>query len=156
MAHWPRPPDDPRRAAVLKWLFFVSNTLHPALRMSFYPGAYVGADPKAQPVLRSHMQGEIAGHLDKLDMAAGDDADLFRGDMPTVIGLYLGPLLRWMALYPEGETEWFDLHGWPRLQALAGALERRPATQAASAAEGLGPAPFTDPAPADPPEGSAT
>ena len=149
-------PDHPGRAAALKWLFFISNTLHPALRMTFYPGAYTGGDPGAHGGLRAHMQAEIAGHLDKLDIAAGDHPDLFDGAKPTVIGLYLGPLLRWMALYPRGETAWFDLEGWPRLAALARALERRASAQAAMTAEGLGPAPFTAPRPADPPEGSAT
>ena len=149
-------PDHADRAAALKWLFFLSNTLHPALRMTFHPEAYAGDDPQAQAALRTRMQACIAGHLDLLDTAAGDHPGLFSGDNPTVIGLYLGPLLRWMALYPPGQTAWFALHDRPRLAALVTALERRPSVAAAIVAEGLGPAPFTEPRPPDPPHGSAT
>lgn len=148
--------DAPGRGAALKWLFFVSNTLHPALRMTFYPDAHTDGDADEQARLRAHAQGRIKDYLDKLDVAAGDHPDLFNGDRPGVIALYLGPLLRWMALYPEGQTAWFDLHDWPRLRALALGLERRASTAAAMQAEGLGPQPFSDPQPADPPEGSAT
>jgi len=101
------------------------------------------------------MQGEAARHLDVLDRAAGDDPVLFSGANPTVLGLYLGPALRWAALYPVGATDWFDLARWPALAALARNLEMRDSTRAAIAAEGLGARPFTAPVPPDPPEGSA-
>ena len=72
-----------------------------------------------------------------------------------MIGLYLGPALRWLALYPTGGTDWFDLGRWPVLQAMAQALETRASVQAAARAEGLGPTPFSAPMPANPPEGAA-
>jgi len=148
-------PDDPARGTLLKWLFFLSNTLHPAMRMIFYPDQYAGADVDAQARLRTHMQTEAARHLDTLEAAATAHPDLFSGASPTVIGLYLGPALRWLALYPAGETGWFDLGRWPVLQAMAQALETRASAVAAARAEGLGPAPFSAPMPADPPEGAA-
>jgi glutathione S-transferase len=148
-------PGDPARAAALKWLFFLSNTLHPALRMIFYPDQYAGADARAQALLRAHMQGEAARHLDVLEQAADAYPDLFSGTDPTVLGLYLGPALRWAALYPAGDTAWVDLARWPRLTALAGDLEIRASTRAAIAAEGLGDRPFTAPQHPDPPEGAA-
>src|SRR6056297_740855 len=130
-------PDDPARGTLLKWLFFLSNTLHPAMRMIFYPDQYAGAD------------------IDTQEAAVTAHPDLFSGASPTVIGLYLGPALRWLALYPAGETGWFDLGRWPVLQAMAQALETRASAVAAARAEGLGPAPFSAPMPADPPEGAA-
>ncbi len=148
-------PGDPERAVVLKWLFFLSNTLHPALRMIFYPDQYAGADRAMQAALRAHMQGEAVRHLDMLDRAADAHPALFSGAAPGVIGLYLGPALRWAALYPAGDTEWFDLSRWPRLGALARDLEARDSTRAAIAAEGLGDQPFTAPEHPDPPEGAA-
>lgn len=150
------PPDDPGRAGALKWLFFISNTLHPALRMSFYPERYIGSDRAAQARMRVHMQGEIMRHLDTLEQAAGDTPPLFDGAAPTVIAFYLGPVLRWIALYPPRETDWFDLAQWPRLRAMALALEDRASTGAAIQAEGLGPTPFSAPHMPNPPEGSAT
>lgn len=149
------PPGEPARGAALKWLFFLSNTLHPALRMLFYPDRYAGGGRANQAALRRHMQGEAARHLDVLDRAAGADPGLFSGTDPTVIGLYLGPALRWVALYPAGETGWFDLSRWPRLGLLARQLEMRASTRAVVAAEGLGPSPFTAPRLPDPPEGVA-
>jgi len=147
-------PDDPARAAALKWLFYLSNTLHPALRMIFYPDQYAGEDPDLQAALRGHMQGCAARHLDVLERAAGDDPVLFSGITPTVLGLYLAPAMRWAALYPAGGTGWFHLARWPRLAALAHDLEARESTRAAIAAEGLGARPFTAPMPPDPPEGA--
>lgn len=149
-------PKDPSRAGALKWLFFVSNTLHPALGMRFHPERYIGSEVAAQTRMRIHMRGEITRHLDTLEQAAGDMPALFDGAAPTVIALYLGPVLRWTALYPPGETEWFDLAQWPRLRAMARGLERRASTRAAIQAEGLGPTPFTAPQMPNPPEGSAT
>lgn len=143
------------RAAALRWLFYLSNTLHPALRMIFYPDQYAGGEAALQAALRAHMQGEAARHFDILDRAAAADPVLFSGTRPTVLGLYLGPALRWAALYPAGGTGWFDLARWPRLATLAADLEARDSTRAAIAAEGLGERPFTAPQPPDPPEGSA-
>jgi len=148
-------PEDPARGALLKWLFLLSNTLHPAMRMIFYPDQYAGTDPDVQARLRTHMQSEAARHLDTLETAARTDPDLFSAAHPTVIGLYLGPALRWLALYPAGDTGWFDLGRWPALQSLARTLETRDSAQAAARAEGLGPAPFSAPIPPDPPEGAA-
>ena len=147
--------DAPERGAMLKWLFFLSNTLHPALRMTFYPERYTGPGPAECARLRSHMQGEIARLLDMLESAATTSPSLFSGAAPTILGLYLGPMLRWMALYPQRATDWFSLGRWPHLQAMATALETRPSVAAAIRAEGLGPTPLTAPQPADPPEGSA-
>ncbi|MCX8224579.1 MAG: glutathione S-transferase, partial [Sulfitobacter sp.] len=50
----------PKRADFLKWLFFISNTVHPALRMTFYPEKYAGADARHQAALRSTMQAALS------------------------------------------------------------------------------------------------
>ncbi|WP_101065969.1 glutathione S-transferase family protein [Roseovarius salinarum] len=149
-------PDSADRAGFLKWLFFTANTLHPALRLTFYPGQYVGEDAGAQTRLRAHMQGEIGHHLDKLEAVAGQAPGWFAAPAPTGLDIYVAPLLRWLALFPVGESGWFDLGRWPRLHAMAEALEARDSVAAAVAAEGLGPQPFTAPRHADPPEGTAT
>ena len=44
-------PNDPPRAAFLKWLFWVSDTLHADLRMLFHPENYTGPDAAAQAAL---------------------------------------------------------------------------------------------------------
>lgn len=155
------PPRDAARGAFLKWLFFASNTLHAQLRMIFYPAYYVGDDPAAQSQLRRTLTHRSMYHMtlpDSLDLLdarqdARSDAD---AQMPDVLDYYIACLLRWCALYPVGGTDWFNLSEYPRLATLAEALEKRPAAKAAQAAEGLGATPFSNPTPANPPEGSAT
>jgi glutathione S-transferase len=65
-------------------------------------------------------------------------------------------MLRWLALYPAGDTGWFVLARWPGLRDIARAMETRPSALAAAMAEGLGPLPFSRPVLPTPPEGSAT
>lgn len=154
-------PDSPNRAGFLKWLFFISNTLHAAMRMRFYPDQYAGNDAPGQAVLRDHMKGEIARHLSLLDAEAARMPGWLGGAQVSALDLYLACLLRWLHLYPEadhenGQAGWFDLADWPHLQGMAARLEQRESVSAAIRAEGLGESPFTAPHHALPPEGSAT
>ena len=149
-------PDSPERAAFLKWLFFVSNTLHTGMRMLFYPDQYIGPDTGRQRQLRDHMTSELARHLTNLDTMAASRPNWFGGDQPSVLDFYVACLLRWMVLYPAGGSGWFTLATWPHLQSIAARLEACESVQRAIHAEGLGRAPFTAPQYARPPEGSAT
>ncbi|MDT8327899.1 MAG: glutathione S-transferase family protein [Roseovarius sp.] len=148
----------PQRGDFLKWLFFVANTLHPALRMTFYPAQYVDDDPGAQLALRRQMQVEITRHLDVLEGLAASDPAFFCAPEVSVLDLYIGPLLRWIVLYPapEGGTGWFSIKKWSRLYDMVTRLESRGCVIAAIRAEGLGKTPFSAPIYATPPEGSAT
>ena len=149
-------PDSPERADFLKWLFFLSNTLHPALRMTFYPDQYTGADGHMQATLRRHMQGEIAHQLDTFERLAAQAPGWFAADPPSALELYTACLLRWAALYPLGDCDWFKIGNWPLLQAMAARLDHCDSAIAAIHAEGLGQTPFSAPHYATPPEGSAT
>ncbi len=148
--------DEPSRAAFLKWLFFVSNTLHIAMRMLFYPEQYVGDNGAAQATLRKHMQIETAKHLDKLEQLACEKPNWFTAEQATVLDYYVVCLLRWMALYPKESRDWFDIRNWPLLHKMAAHLEDCQPVEAAIKAEGLGPTPFTAPQYANPTIGSAT
>ncbi|WP_136440850.1 glutathione S-transferase family protein [Pacificoceanicola onchidii] len=155
--------DAPERGNFLKWLFFVSNTLHPMLRMTFYPKKYAGPDPAAQAALRQTVQGAggaamtLQGALALLDAElARQGTPFFFGDRPSALDCYLAPVVRWCAIYPKGETGWFALGAYPALQAMVGRMEARPSARRVAQAEGLGAAPFTAPEPCNPPEGSAT
>lgn len=141
------PTGDPERAAVLTWLFWLSNTLHPALRMLFYPEQHTLL---AIRELRDVTKTRIARQLALLDQAPTGWLD-----RPSVLSCYAAPMLRWLALYPQGQTEWFDLSAYPRLHNMALMMEDRPSAQAAMAAEGLGVTPFSAPTYPNPPEGSA-
>jgi len=141
----------PRRADFLKWLFFISNTVHPALRMTFYPEKYAGPDPAHQAALRTTMQAALTRHLKSLDARAA------QGPFELAIQFYLAALLRWCVLYPvQKDRNWFNLDELPHLKAMCLSLETLPSVAAAQKAEGLGPTPFSAPQYATPPQGSAT
>lgn len=143
-------PQSPQRADFLKWLFFVSNTVHPALRMIFYPEKYAGPDHDHQRALRATAQASLQRHFAALDARAAE------APFALAIQVYLAAMLRWCALYPaDADRSWFDLTNTPHLLALCVALEQTPATAAAQTAEGLGPTPFSAPIYATPSKGSA-
>ncbi len=139
----------PDRAHALQWLFWISNTLHPTQRMLFYPTQYIEGD--IDP-LRAKTRQRLVAQLDLLN--AAKNADWLDQDAATAQSCYLGPMLRWCALY-GGSSDWFDLTRWPRLLAFAKRAEARDAVQRASVIEGLGVTPFSNPSPCNPPEGSA-
>ncbi|MFK7764696.1 MAG: glutathione S-transferase family protein [Roseobacter sp.] len=144
------PIESPARADCLKWLFFMSNTLHPALRRRFNPSSYIGDDVAAQAEFNHINKRQIDSHLRVLNDAYAAQ------NPPLILSLYLGPMVRWLALYPcDTDKSWFDLAHYPALKDIATMLEDRPSTQAAILAEGLGDCPFTAPQPPNPPEGVA-
>lgn len=146
-------PSDPDRGRMLTWPFWMSNTLHPALRLLFYPEQHVAGDTGP---LVARTRERIAAMLDLLDREAPRLDRWLGADASSVLDCYIAPMLRWPALYPEGETAWFDLARWPNLLAVARAMDARPETREADRAEGLGETPFSAPRHPDPPEGSPT
>ena len=148
-------PNDPARANFLKWLFFTANTLHADMRLHFYADRY-GGSPKALEEFKAATRTRIAAHLDLLNQAVSAAQHLFMTDRPTVLGIYLVTLCRWLQLYPEGEAGWFDLSAYPEILTLARQVEIRPAMIRAALAEGLGETPLSHATLAQPPEGSAT
>lgn len=144
------------RAMFLKWLFYMSNTLHANLRMTFYPDKYVGPDPSTQHALRQGARTNMVQSLSLLDDCATQGHAWFNApDQVSMLDLYLCPMLRWMGLYPARDTAWFSFADWPALYALAARIECRPSVAALCAAEGLAPSPFTQPKAPNPPEGVA-
>lgn len=142
---------DPGRGAALKWLFWLSNSLHATERMLFYPSHYTNGGPAMEPAQTARTKDRIADHLTVLAGAA--DAPWLDADGPSAHACYLAALLRWPGLYGEADG-WFDLTHWPRLLAFAQRFQARPAAITAADAEGLGPNPFTAPVDCTPPEGS--
>ena len=89
-------------------------------------------------------------------MAGRDGPAWLSPAAPSALGYYLGCCLRWVQLYPRAGAQWFDIAAYPALLTIADSLQCRPAALRAAQAEGLGPAIFTRPTLACPPEGSAT
>ncbi len=149
-------PGSAARGDFLKWLFFVSNTLHPALRMLFYPARYAGTDRAAQAAMTAQMRGETAHHIQKLEDLAGSGHGWFCGPAPSVLDFYVACALRWIALYPHKGVAQLAPGRWPRLRHMAVGLEACAAVRSSIPSEGLGAHPFTAPDYPVPPEGSAT
>lgn len=146
----------PERTQFLKWLFFLSNTVHPALRMQFYPWAYVGADEAAQKALCQKTAQNLLKYFGVInDVAAGADS-VVGGQTPNCLDLYIAPALRWLRLYPAlaENKEMFVLNQWPHLFDMCQRLENRQSVSALCCKEGMSPEPFTQPQPPNPPEGS--
>lgn len=146
---------DPARGDFLKWLFYTSNTLHPALRRLFYPENYTDAD--GTTALRKAARGEIHRGFSALDAVAASAPGWFAAPNPTALDFYVAALLRWPALYPsDTDRGWYGIAAYPHLHAMCAHLETLPCSAALQHAEGMGTTPFTAPTPCIPPEGSAT
>lgn len=142
---------DPLRGSFLRWLFYLSNTLHADLRRLFYAHRYVPA-----AALEEHhtiLSGHLRKHLAIVEDAIALTPQLF--EPPGVLSLYLGPLLRWSALYPTGRESWLVLDDFPRIKVLMQGLENRSSVHIVARAEGLGAYPFSRPEYPNPPEGAA-
>jgi glutathione S-transferase len=146
-------PDDPARAQVLTWHFWLANTLHPQLRTLFYPDRH--APPGQEEAVSRLTRATVAANLDILAARLPALAPWLGGAQASILDCYLCPMLRWLALYPVDTAGWFTLSRWPGLLAVARAMEARPSSLAAATAEGLGPTPFSRPVLPMPPEGSA-
>jgi len=143
---------DSRRGAALKWLFWLSNTLHAQMRLLFYPDQYIDGSDHVTALL-SRTRTRLRAQFDLL--ANAQDAPWLDSAQPSAQGCYLAALLRWPALY-GGATDWFRLDDWERLRSFAERTEARPASQRAARAEGLGARPFSMPMSASPDNNSAT
>lgn len=142
------------RAAFLKWLFYLSNTLHANFRMIFYPRQYMPDAPESFPALVSGARQNVQQGLQLLEREAQAGHNWFNATTPTVADFYMAAIVRWLALYPNGQTNWFDLTHYPGLRQLVSRLETRPSVQAMCRAEGMTSTPFTVPKLPTPLEGS--
>jgi glutathione S-transferase len=139
-------PPPAARGRLLKWLFFLSNTLHADLRALFYSERYVATD-SAIAALRNALHRRVTEHCALLE------AEMVRHQGPYVLGahigvcdFYLAACIRWAQLYPHGDAlPSAQLARYPRLMAMLRTLEQRPSVQKAYALEGMDGSVFTAP-----------
>ena len=147
------------RAAFLKWLFYLSNTVHADLRAAFYAPRYVAAryvsDGAAVPALRAGLAARFRQHM---DLVAGElgAAGWLAADTPTLADFYLAACLRWAQLYPRGAPLIAGYEIPARLCAPLRLIENRPAVIKAFADEHIGGRPLTMPEPPDLPPDEVT
>lgn len=140
-------PEEPRaRGQLLKWLFFLSNTLHADLRILFYAERYL-AEPAGVPALRAGVRRRIDQHLVLVDRAiAAAGGPWLLGETLSVLDLYLAALVRWAQLYPLGQALPPDsIRPLGAVVRLVETLAERPPIVAACAKEGIEGSLFLDP-----------
>ena len=125
--------DRKARGAFLKWLFYVSNTLHAECRMVFYSHRYLG-DPSVIPTLHAGLARRFRQHLALIEGELANTGWLV-ADRPTLVELYLAACLRWIRVYPSGAPLLASADIPPCVMMLLRALEARPAVRRAFAAE---------------------
>ena len=149
--------DSTERGDFLKWLFFVSNTVHPSLRQLFYPDQFTGPDPAHQAVLRDHAKQALNAHHTMLNTLAAAGHSWCAGQTPSALDFYIAATLRWPAIYPaDQDRSWHNIANYPALHDMCLRLEALPIIQSLIQAEGMNATPLTAPQAPNPPEGSAT
>lgn len=143
---------DEDRTYALKWLFFLSNTVHSSLRILFYSEKYNSGE--AINELRLNISAQLNTHLTLLNTEANKKT-FFLSDNPSILDIYLCVMLRWMKLYPLDKTDWFSLENFKNLTRITHKLEMHPSVLIAAKAEGLGNTVFSNPSYANPPIGSS-
>lgn len=136
-------PDSPDRAAFLTWLMFTNTSIHTTLMQLFYPDRVAGAD--AVPAVITAARARMTQYLGLLDAAIAVRPAWADPEMPTVLGHYIGLLMRWLQYGDAATPTRFALADYPAIRSLLAALEQRPAVQLAARAERLGPRLYTDP-----------
>lgn len=137
-------PGQPGRAAFLKWLFYISNTLHADLNRLVRPWRFVGSEGEAGFVTLH--AARVLTSLALIEAAMDEHPALFRPLGP--LSAYLVMLMRWAAQYPSGHPRWFHLEAFPELAAHAATVEALPLARKLTTEEEMGAHPFTAPEPA--------
>lgn len=132
------------RATFLKWLFFTSTNLHASEMELFYPERVAG--PEAVEALLPRAAERVRFCLAALDQAAAGSPAWMPAGEPSLMGWYLGMLVRWLSTFPPGHPGRIASDEFPALHRVFAMLEARPAVLEVAADEGLGPTIFTNPA----------
>ncbi|MEJ8473324.1 glutathione S-transferase family protein [Roseibium algae] len=131
------------RGAFLTWLFFMSNTLHSDMRVSFRPQRYVEGDASCN-ALKVGLESRIRDGFDHLETCAVKSGGPYLlGAELSVLDFYAATLCRWFQLYPHQRE--FDVERWPKLVALIELLQQREAVLRAQRLELISGTAFLNP-----------
>ena len=126
-------PNAPERGQLLKWLFYISNTLHADLRIAFYVHRYAEGE-QATDTLRNAVVRRVQGHFALIDAELRKAGGNFlAGTDLTIADFYLAACARWAQLYPQGYEQ--DLGAYRYLVALLERLQERASVKRAAARE---------------------
>ncbi len=139
-----------KRAAFLKWLFMLSNTLHADLRLRYYSDRFVTRQEAAETV-HDKAGLRVQEHYRLIEAAMAEHGGPYLlADGISACDFYLAACLRWSQLYPKSAAiDGAILDELPCLARLLDALEKRPSVRRAMAAEGIAAPFFRHPSPPD-------
>lgn len=136
-------PESPARAAFLKWLFFTSSNLHAPIMQVFYPNRVAGPD-HAQAVV-SHVSATLQDNFRVLDHMIAAEAPEWLSAQPSILGFYVGTLIRWLSGFPEGHPARITTADLPALGPILAALETSAPARQVAEVEACAPTIFTNP-----------
>jgi len=126
--------DDEARAAALKWMFYLSNTVHADLRVAFNADRYI--DKRGVDLLREGIARRVAEHFDLVEAYVYNRVI----GHPTILpDVYFAALVRWAQLYPAEQPLITNLARWPTIQAMCTRVEAHPGAIRAFLAESIPP-----------------
>ena len=130
----PKFSDDEARTAALKWMFYLSNTIHADLRIAFYTEKYIEGEGAA--ALRETVAKRVSGHFDMIEREV---YDRIFGHPIILPDIYFSVLMRWAQLYPTGAPVMSGIDKWPTLQAICAKVENHPGAIKAFLSENIPP-----------------
>ena len=122
-------PDDPRRFALLQWMFDLANEVQPLVRQWWFPDPVAG--PEQREAVKAHAGRRVAAHWRRIDAHVAKHGPFLLGAAPTVPDFFLVLLMR---IGRKMETPALD---FPHLAELARRMTQRPSFRTLYAAEGL-------------------
>ena len=140
-----RPVSSDQSSTCLKYLFYISNTLHADLRALFYTERYFAqATNDLIAHLREGLSQRVRQHFALLNQEiANRGGPWLLGAELSICDLYLAACARWSMLYPRpdsftwGAISRDDFLTWPCLLALLEKLEQRTAVRVALVKEDI-------------------
>lgn len=131
------PPGTPERAAFLSWFGFVAASVHPTAMALLHPYRAAGDAHEAEVGARA--QARLRQQLGTVEAMVRARAPAWlSASEPSVLGYYLGVMMRWAQAFPPDPALAVPVADFPALQAVMAALESRPAARAVAEREGLG------------------
>ena len=123
------PPDAPRRADYVQWMFHLANAVQPLFRIWWYPHEPAGAEHA--DAVRACIAPRIEAAWQRLDDHLAAHGPYLLGEAASTADFYLAMLMRWSRNMPRPAT------AWPHLAALAHRMAARPSFAELYAREGL-------------------
>ena len=107
------PQGAPEWAGAISNLFYMSNTVHPAFKMAFYPERYTHGKPEDVLGAALERAKTLMAELDHLL----DGQRYLNGDKPYAADYYLSTILNWLQVFKMSLEDYQNLEGYKRRMA---------------------------------------